>query len=163
MAGKKRKPRKNIQVANKLSTLYPISITEFGSEKDPCFGKLYDPKHDTCGRCGDSEFCSIAMAQNNHVNRLKVEKTTKFKDIEEQNIKPTSDKKALKKEIKSLIRKMIKEAGKGGIPESIIINAVSASYGKDGFTRIGIGKIITKLHSNNSNITFKNNMYLWTK
>lgn len=61
--------------------LKPLDIFELGGDKDPCFGKLYDLTTDECKRCGDSELCAIATAQNMKAVRGKIEKVTEFKDI----------------------------------------------------------------------------------
>lgn len=77
--GNKRKPRKTTDIPNLLQ---PFDITKFGTDEDPCFGKLNDPKAPECQRCGDFEFCSIVMAQNLAQKRIKVEKKNEFKDLE---------------------------------------------------------------------------------
>lgn len=61
----------------------PLDITVFGSENDPCFGKLHDPANNICGRCGDAEICAIVQSQRQHIKRAKEDATNKFKDNEE--------------------------------------------------------------------------------
>lgn len=83
----KEKAKKNRQARNKIKKdtidyFKPLNITDFGTEKDPCFGKLYDVKADECGRCGDSEICLIVMGQNMNKKRLILEKEKPYLDIE---------------------------------------------------------------------------------
>lgn len=79
MANKnKRRSRSSIAKAN---LVVPFDVTKFGTDDDPCFGKLNDPKAPECQRCGDFEFCSIVMAQNLAKNRKKIEKEIPFKDV----------------------------------------------------------------------------------
>ena len=56
-------------------------MTKFGTDDDPCFGKLNDPKAPECQRCGDFEFCAIVTAENIKRLRVKEESKTKFKDM----------------------------------------------------------------------------------
>jgi hypothetical protein len=74
----KRKPR---QSQGKPDILKPFDVTKFGTDDDPCFGKLNDPKAPECQRCGDFEFCSIVMAQKLAQKRIKVEEKGNFKDL----------------------------------------------------------------------------------
>ena len=60
----------------------PFRFDIIGSKDDPCFGKLYDMTTSECQRCGDSEFCAIAMMARNKRKRDKIEKTQVFKDTE---------------------------------------------------------------------------------
>lgn len=57
----------------------PFTLLDLGGENDPCFG-THDPKDSECKACGDSEFCQMIKAQNNHKLRAKEEKTQAFKD-----------------------------------------------------------------------------------
>lgn len=66
-----------------IDMMSPIDITIFGSENDPCFGRLNEPSNSVCQRCGDSEICAIVQNQKLHATREKQSKTTKFKDEEE--------------------------------------------------------------------------------
>lgn len=77
-----RKKRDKIDKSG-IDLMQPIDITIFGSENDPCFGKLNDPANSICQRCGDSEICQIVQSQKLHATREKQSKTTKFKDEEE--------------------------------------------------------------------------------
>lgn len=65
------------------SLLKPFDITKFGSEDDPCFGKAYDLNSDECHICGDVEVCAIAFMHHSQSIRLELEKTNKYKDLEE--------------------------------------------------------------------------------
>ena len=66
--------------------LKPFDVTKFGSDEDPCFGKLYDLNADECQICGDIEVCSIAFAQGQLRVRTQLEAESKFKDLEEINM-----------------------------------------------------------------------------
>ena len=79
MGKKGREPREKTP---KVDLMEPINIAQFGTEDDPCFGKLYNLSTPECKRCGDSELCAIVMAQNNHTKRLEIEADTRFKDLE---------------------------------------------------------------------------------
>lgn len=85
----------------------PIDISILGTDDDPCFGKHYDLKAEECQRCGDHEFCSIAMAQNLHKTRNEIEGKSDFLDVieEVQETKATLTKVRLKKAIKTRISK----------------------------------------------------------
>lgn len=75
-----------------IDLLKPIDILKLGTDEDPCFGKLHDLKAPECKRCGDSEFCSIIMAQNLHLKRDKLNKSKDFLDLEEAKIVKDMDK-----------------------------------------------------------------------
>jgi len=77
----KRVKRKKLDISE-AELLKPLDITKFGSDDDPCFGKLYNLNTSECKRCGDSEICSIVFSQNQNINRKKIEKNNRFKDIE---------------------------------------------------------------------------------
>jgi hypothetical protein len=87
----KRKPRKKLakqkEYQNKLE---PFDFSKIGTTEDPCFGKHYDAKAPECTRCGDSELCIIALSQNAHVQRDKLEQKNTFKDIE-NDLEPEKD------------------------------------------------------------------------
>lgn len=142
--------------------LKPLTVTDFGSEADPCFAKLHDPRNEICSRCGDSEFCAIAMAQNTHLKRERVESKGKFKDIEEEGImlKRKFDKKILKKEMRARIKEMMK--GGKGASEIEIVNSIFAAYSIDGFDQDKIKKILKRfLDKNKGKFTKKQNHYKW--
>jgi len=77
----KRKKRNEIHLTDK-EMLKPIDIELFGSEDDPCFGKLYKLSTPECKRCGDSEICATVMGQRLNVKRKGIEENNRFKDIE---------------------------------------------------------------------------------
>lgn len=82
MPRKSRKPRSNIADQGvRLSE--PFDITLFGSDKDPCFGKLNDPKAPECKICGDFEFCAMVFAEGLNKKRKIEEKTNDYKDLSE--------------------------------------------------------------------------------
>lgn len=60
----------------------PINISLFGTDKDPCFGKLNDATHPACKQCGDCELCFIVQSQNLHLKRNRIEKKNAFIDKE---------------------------------------------------------------------------------
>ena len=78
---KKRKTRNKVKLTDK-EMLKPIDIELFGSDDDPCFGKLYKLSTPECKRCGDSEICATVMAQRLNVKRKGIESKNRFKDIE---------------------------------------------------------------------------------
>lgn len=91
---KKRKRKAREASVEPEAFLEPIDITKFGTNDDPCFGKLYDLSTDECKRCGDSELCGVVFAQNLNKKRKKIEKKDNFKDI---NLEEPQENKALKK------------------------------------------------------------------
>lgn len=91
-----RKSRNKVNKEQKKDFSKPLDVYKLGSEEDPCFGKLHDLKAEECQECGDSEFCVIVMAQNLHKKRIDIEAQQKFLDIEESDIKQTTDKKKAK-------------------------------------------------------------------
>lgn len=97
--------RKSRNTINKLreTDLLSIPIMDLGSDNDPCFAKLYNPQCSECSRCGDSEFCAIAMGQNNHKVRDKIEKEQSFLDKEENGIPKESPEEIKKQIIKKII------------------------------------------------------------
>lgn len=75
---------RSIAIESKPNLLEPLDLSVFGGPDDPCFGKYHDLKAEECRQCGDREICAIAMAQKRRVDRTEIEKTTPFKDIEDQ-------------------------------------------------------------------------------
>lgn len=62
----------------------PIDPLVFGSDDDPCFGKLYDLTTKECKSCGDSEFCALKFNQlKNEPRRKKLEASSSFLDLED--------------------------------------------------------------------------------
>lgn len=158
----KRKHRNKI-MKTKPDLNIPINIEILGTDDDPCFAKLFDPREDECKRCGDAEICVIAMGQKNHIARLQMEKKGNFKDLEELEIKPKQTEKEIRKQIKNRARGMIKMGGGNYVDMGIIIDDVFASFGKDNFTKIRIEKIINKMVENSSFIIKKQNKLKWKK
>lgn len=104
----KRKPRKEVNV----DMFTPIDITMIGSEKDPCFGKLYDLSTNECRMCGDNARCAIVTGQNQLLHRRDIESKNRFKDIEIAN-KESVKKYIIAKKKKGLKRfKVVKLATK---------------------------------------------------
>lgn len=80
----KREQRNKIKISPE-EMLKPLDIEKFGSDTDPCFGKLYNLNTPECKRCGDSEICGAVFAQGLHKIRGKIEKNNRFKDLELDN------------------------------------------------------------------------------
>lgn len=59
----------------------PFDILKLGGKDDPCFGKLNDPKNETCQICGDFELCSISSVKQIDKLRKREESEKSFKDI----------------------------------------------------------------------------------
>ena len=77
----KREIRDKINLSEE-DMLKPLDIEKFGSDSDPCFGKLYSLSAPECKRCGDSEICGTIFAQRLNGKREIIESTKRFKDIE---------------------------------------------------------------------------------
>ena len=136
----KRKARKNLIKGADLTKPVILPLEQIGSKDDPCFGRLNDPRHPTCQRCGDIEMCSIAMAQLNNLKRLAIEKEKNFKDIEEaQLVQP--DKKEQRVEIKKRIKELLKEKA----PREKIILDIHGKYVINGWTKKKIGILLDKV------------------
>jgi hypothetical protein len=60
----------------------PFDVMQFGSEDDPCFGKLYDLTTPECQACGDSEACSIVFLRELSRKRLAKESDNYNLDLE---------------------------------------------------------------------------------
>lgn len=78
--------KKRNKIKGKVDFMTPLDITIFGGKDDPCFGKLHDASHPTCGNCGDSEICAIVTLQRMHAVRKKEEAKGNYKDLEEPNL-----------------------------------------------------------------------------
>jgi len=159
MGTKKRKPRTDL--IKKVDLLKPVSIDQLGTANDPCFGKFYDLSTPECKRCGDCEVCAIAMGQKTMMKRLEIEKTQKFKDVEELDIKSKQTKKEILIELKKAIRKHVKDYGKAGVKEDIVIQYIYGAFRKDGFRKTRIRKILNKVVTNSSHITKTQNLIKW--
>lgn len=103
--------------------LKPIDITKFGTDDDPCFGKHFNLSEPECKRCGDQGLCAIVAGQKLHLERGKLEKESKFKDLEIDKLdKPKA------KENKAL-EKWVKTKMKEGLTRSQIISKAKSTYG----------------------------------
>lgn len=77
-----RKPRKKPK-NRKIDYMKPLTLKDFGTDRDPCFGKHYDLKAEECSRCGDYEACSI-VTQSRMIQEVKEqEEKHPFKDTAE--------------------------------------------------------------------------------
>lgn len=85
--------------------LTPFDVSKFGSEEDPCFGKLYSLMEEECQLCGDNEVCAIVFANRAHAKRIEQEKKTPILDL-------TIDKLEKDKDIKEYIAKLKKKGFK---------------------------------------------------
>ncbi len=97
-----------------FQVITPKDISSIGTDRDPCFGKLYDLTTPECKKCGDSELCSIATAMRMKKERNKVNVEQDFKDLELEIDKDKAFRmfKKLKKngeDRKTIIRKVAKE------------------------------------------------------
>lgn len=156
------KRRSRDKVRKKVDILKPIDfkLEDIGGDKDPCFSKHYDPKASECSRCGDSEICAIAMSQLNHIKRNIVEKSQRFKDMEEKDI-PKKDPKEVRMELKKSIRTLVKDAGETGIEKDQLIDEIYARYNYQGFNKIRIGKILDIVISKSNNIIKSKTKIKW--
>lgn len=94
----KRKSRKKIvKKVDITKPLSPIDITKFGSDDDPCFGKLWDLTEDECKVCGDCTLCGIVYNQTTIKLREEEESNSRFKDLELDQSDPKEVKDYLKK------------------------------------------------------------------
>ena len=108
--------KKKKEVKVKQEIFQPtILLKDLGSDKDPCFGKLYDLTTNECKQCGDSELCCIKFAEKMGTTRKELEKVSKYKDLE-----VLLDKKAVFKSIRNHKRKGLKR------PE--ILDRIQAKY-----------------------------------
>lgn len=153
----KRKPREKLKA--KIDILKPVSIEQFGTAEDPCFGKHFDPRAPECKRCGDCELCAIAMSQGLNQIRGQIEAKQSFKDVEEQSIKKTPLSQA-KKEMRRAVIAHIKIGKDKGIKKEIVINQAYGSFRKDGIRQSHIRRTLRKLLSQNK-ITRKQNNLIW--
>lgn len=102
---KKVKPKNLLPDISEQDILKPISLSDIGSNGDPCFGKHYDLSTKECKMCGDSELCAIVLAQGLNTTRDKLQEEKHFKDMD-----ILIDIPAVKKFIRSLKRKGDKRA-----------------------------------------------------
>lgn len=114
----KREPRDSKVPIKKL--LIPFDVTKFGSEDDPCFGKLYDLSALECQECGDIELCAIAFAQGQHIARAKAEGEARFKDLEEEEII-----------FKGKVRTYLKKCEEKGMSKTVRVIKAAEKFKKD--------------------------------
>lgn len=113
---RKRKPREETE----RDFSAPIDITQFGTEGDPCFGKLYDLSTDECRRCGDSELCGLIFSQTVlKKRREEIEKKNRFKDLE------------LEQQGDSALEKWVKIKKEEGLKRSEVIKLAKNTFGTD--------------------------------
>tara|TARA_R110000772_G_scaffold128201_2_gene235785 strand:+ start:670 stop:1101 length:432 start_codon:yes stop_codon:yes gene_type:complete len=79
-----REDREKSPEFDSIDLMKPVDVTVFGTEDDPCFGKHYDLSTDECQRCGDHEFCAIAMGHKLNTQRKQIEKDNDFLDVIEE-------------------------------------------------------------------------------
>lgn len=96
---KVKKPKRGDVAVYSPEPFKPITVADLGSDRDPCFGKLYDLTTKECKMCGDSEICCAIFAQTMGKTRDKLNKEEKYKDLD-----TLVDIKAAKKYIRKLIR-----------------------------------------------------------
>lgn len=113
--GKERKSRSKINKTD-FNLLKPLDLLKLGNNEDPCFGKYHDLLTTECRMCGDSEFCSVMMAQNMKLKILEREVEQSFKDIHEAEL--------IKNQKVIDAKKLIKDCREKGFKRSKIIEAV---------------------------------------
>ncbi len=77
--------------------LRPFDVAKFGSEDDPCFGKLYSLSEEACLVCGDHEICAIVFANLAHTKRVENEKANPTLDLEIDKLELAKDIRGLNK------------------------------------------------------------------
>jgi len=95
---------------DELDMTKPLDLTKFGSDEDPCFGKLYDLNTKQCKLCADADFCAIKMAQSQSVNRKELNKQNDF--IDEFEISDVKLDKTTKKKVKKFMLRRIEQGVK---------------------------------------------------
>lgn len=161
----KKKPKRKARDTMKEKQIdlnIPVPIELLGSKDDPCFAKLHDPRAQECKRCGDSEICAIAMGQANHMLRLAEHKKKSFKDLEERDIKP-ADKKVLGKSVRKRIREMLRMGGGNWVEIPEVVNDIFASYGKDGYTKKRIERILIMMEKKSNYIILTKSKAKWKR
>jgi hypothetical protein len=113
--------------------LKPIDVTQFGTDNDPCFGKLYNLAEDECRRCGDQALCGLVFGQNLHVKRKGIEDKNRFKDLEMSKEEPKNNK---------ALTKWVKSKKEEGLSRTEVIKKAKYTYGS---TREEIKEIWKKL------------------
>lgn len=154
---KKRVKRK--EFSKKLDITKAITLEQLGTKDDPCFGKYHSSKEEECKRCGDSEFCAIAMGQLTHIKRAELEKSGNFKDLEEKDIKKVP-KPIWKKELRLKVKEVIKD-NKAGITFDNLVLEMFAMFSKDGVTKKRLRKLVLLIINKCTNIYKTKNVYKW--
>lgn len=113
---KSKKDKQEAKPVERVMFSPTIQLKDLGTDKDPCFGKLYNLSTPECKQCGDSELCCIKLAESQGITREELEKNSKFKDLE-----VLIDKKAVFKSIRNHVRK--------GLGKSEIRDRIMAKYG----------------------------------
>jgi len=99
-------PRKSRQrTLSPTSFLKPIPFYDLGTDKDPCFGKLYDLTAPECQACGDVEFCAAVNAQGMKTKRIAEEKKSGALDLEMDTLR-------WEKQVKEYYEARLKVSGK---------------------------------------------------
>jgi len=106
-----RRSRKEIDIEEKRFLDY-MDPLEFGTAKDPCFGKHFSLSAAECQVCGDAIFCA---------NKVKL------KLLSEVNNQPGLDTEFLEKEVDACT-KYIKEKVEAGRPEKLIIKMAKKKF-----------------------------------
>lgn len=153
----KRKPRGKFN--KKMDITKPITLEMLGTANDPCFGKHYDPRTSECQRCGDCEFCAIAMGQISHMTRKELEKKNAYKDIEEKSIKS----KLTKKEAKKLVKARIYEMAKQKTKVEVIARDIFSNFAKDGWRKQRTIKYINLLAEKYGKISITKSLVEWNQ
>ena len=105
----KKRQERDTEEFNDIDLMEPVDVSIFGTDDDPCFGKLYDLSADECQRCGDAEFCALKAGQYLNKERKQIESKESFLDIEEEGgveeAQVVDEDKKVKKAIRRHIRK----------------------------------------------------------
>ena len=152
----KRKPRK--KVAPKYDVLFPIPAEKLGSEDDPCFGKFFDPRTPECSRCGDSEICSIVMAQKNKLKVQEFETKHNLRDVEENDAE-------IVKRVSRAVRARFKEVveAEKEIEKDRLIDDVHSIFFDRGYTKKRLRKILRMMVEKKENLIESKNKIKWKK
>ena len=121
-----RRSRKEIEIEDEqlLSYMNPL---DFGTEKDPCFGKLFSLTAEECTICGDATFCA---------SRYKLRLAAQITDFDDNN--PSIK---LQENKLSAAEVAIKQKVERGVSHNIIVKGIKKRYNLPTFT---IKELITK-------------------
>jgi hypothetical protein len=111
-----RKSRMEIQISEQKALEF-IDPLEFGSDKDPCFGKLFDLTTEECSTCGDAVFCA---------NRYKLRLLNRV-EKEEANYEKVVDKELTSLNLE-VATKYIKAKVEKGLKEELIVKLAKKRY-----------------------------------